>query len=147
MTVWKLAMIALLVFGLINPAHRWSRLRVGLVMLGASFVAALFPNLWFYLAIDLAIAALILLPPRSTWQKAIAVCYLWMALLTIGFIGTIHFSSSAVADPKMLMSAHDVFTWAATCVLFLWGADGIVGGLYPSARPVRSALLADKSNP
>jgi len=139
-------MIALLVLAAIAPSERWQRLRVGAVMLGASFIAAIYPNIWFYLCIELAAGFLILLPPKSTWQQWIGSCYIGMAILTIGFVATLQFFSSANGNSDMLKVGYDLFAWIAAGFLFLWGIDGLLEPSRNASRGVGCAL-AHRSSP
>lgn len=147
MTAWKITVLVLLLFGAIAPNERWHRIRVGAVMLLASFAAAFFPNIWFYLALELAAGFLILLPPKTKWQSAIAYCYIGMAMLTIGFVATLEIFSSAAGNSEMLKVGYDLFAWIAAGFLFLWGVDGILQsrgyriGDCGSARSARSGFV------
>jgi hypothetical protein len=133
MSVWKLALLAVLLFGVVAPHERWNRVRVAAAMMAGSFAAMLavyaLPSdwvLWSYLAIDLGAAFIILMHPRTVWQRFIGLCYVGMAMLTLGFALTLQFLLSAVGDPNMLKVGHDAFSWAALALLLLWGADGFL---------------------
>lgn len=133
MTEWLVAMSVALLLFLLVPQGRTQKLRVWLVMLAGLPVAHFFPNVWAYLVIDLVIAAIVMVPPKSTWQRVIGLCYVGMALLTTGYIlrdiAGVYIFLSAANNPEMLRIANDFLGWLATATLLAWGGHGIFATL------------------
>lgn len=113
----------------VGPINRAQYLRVWLAMLAGLPLAQFLPNMWAYIVIDLAIAAIVMVQPKAMWQRAIGLCYIAMALLTTGYmirvLAGVYFSLSPATNSEMLHSLNDVLGWAATAVLIAWGGNGV----------------------
>lgn len=131
MTTWEVAMIVALLVGIISPVDRGPRARAWAATMVGSLAAYLYPNLWYYLALDVAVAAIILLPPRTSWQRAIGFCFVVMVLLSIGYaihdLAALHIFLSPAGSPAVLKETHDYLGWVACGLLLLWGGSAILG--------------------
>ena len=130
MPEWLFAMTLALVLGLLTPEQRGQRERVWIVMIVGLPVAHIYQRVWFYMAIDLAIAAAIMMEPKTLWQRIIGLCYIGMALLSLGYLIRLHLFSSPAASPELLKAVNDYLGWAATLVLIMWGGNGVFGTLW-----------------
>ena len=144
MTVWKAVMLSALLFGLASPSDRACKMRVWAAMMVGSLAMGIYPNLWFYLALDVIVAVVIMMPPKTVWQRAIGLCYVAMLLLGVGygvgeFLALQNFSSTA-PNPSVLKTAHDYLGWVAVAVFFVWGGDGLLGD-YRIGRGPSGGLL------
>lgn len=128
---WKLAMVLALLIGVVSPTDRGARIRVWAAMMAGSLAAYIYPNLWYYVALDVSVAAIILMPPKTVWQRAIGLCFVVMILLSIGYairdFAALHIFLSAPNSPHMLKEAHDFLGWAALAIFSLWGGHAIFG--------------------
>ena len=142
--VWLGATVVALGVGLISPVERSHRLRVWAAMVGACVAAYAFPNVWFYLAIDIVAAAVIMTHPKTLPQRAIGLCYIGMILLTSGFILRnlfgVQIFLSAAEEPTVLKSAHDFLSWLAVAILFAWGAGNALGTYRTGASGLGSVV-------
>lgn len=131
MELWDIAMIPAALLAVLTYPERMARVRVWLVMIAGAVLAHVYANVWFYLVLDIAVATIIMLPPKTMWQRAIGACYVGMILITTGYIlhdlTYVHFSLSAASSPEMLKTAHDFLGWAAIALLMLWGGDALLG--------------------
>ena len=110
--MWLTAMGLALILFVIGPINRAQYLRVWLAMLAGLPLAYLFPNMWAYIAIDLSIAAIVMVQPKAPWQRAIGLCYVAMALLTTGYLiryfAGVHLFLSPAGSPDLLQPVNDV---------------------------------------
>ena len=137
-----------LLLALTSPEGRVARVRVWAAMMGGSLLMSFYPNIWFYLALDIVAAAVIMAPPKTVWQRGIGLCYVGMILLTCGYaLGeapALHIFLSPANSPEMLKAAHDYLGWAAVALFVLWGSDGLFGIIRDRVSPSGN-LQASKS--
>jgi hypothetical protein len=136
---------ALILFA-IGPINRAQYLRVWLAMIAGLPLAYLFTSPWAYIAIDLAVAAIVMVRPKAPWQRAIGFCYVGMALLTTGYmirqIAGVYIFSSPAVDPIVLSPFNDFLGWAATLILIAWGGNGVFRAYRYRANPSGDIQLA-----
>ena len=113
---WKLAMLALLLFllidskGAMGPKHR-----VWLAMFGASLASLYVPFPWGYLAIALVAGALVLKRPAGVAQRCIGLLFAGMAVFDIGYV------AGGAQSPGQFVQFMSLIGWLQFTILLLWG--------------------------
>ena len=135
MHLWHWAMLA--VFPLM--LHR-VRLRIWLIVAGASLAAALLPVMavGWYIMVDFTAGALILRKPVGCAQRAVGALFAMMLLYSVGYILA---SNNAGAD--LYLTAQDFLGWLQWGCLLAWGAHDVGEAAVERVRAVRSLLAAD----
>lgn len=132
MQLWHWAMLA--VFPLMM--HR-ARLRIWLIVAGASLAAALLPVMaveW-YIVVDLAAGVMILRRPIGCAQRIIGALFAMMMLYSVGYILA---GNKAGAD--LYLTAQDILGWLQWGCLLVWGAHDVGEAVTERVRAIRRLL-------
>ena len=130
MEIWHIAMIGFLVL-LIGPNKgSFLRLRVWLILVGASVASYFWQDVMFYVFVDLLAAGFVMMHPKTAWQRAIGATLVMMGMMSLGYsiaeMLALQNFLTAVAPPNALMPWYQALGWAQFALLLLWSDyDGL----------------------
>lgn len=134
MSLWKFAMIAIIPLMWTELRLRGfdpQKVRVWLAMMGGSLVAKLVgfmavsgaDQLGIYIALDIAVASVILAKPRGLPQKSIGALSGVMVLFGVGYLLSVTMGGG---NPSLYGEVMQGLSWARWGILFSWGAGDAV---------------------